>query len=112
MTLFELTGQESGIVIYTNGDTIVCNWSLDCPQENDLPKLFFGGVVGWDAQEIVLEQTYKVKDWMDEFRKLDKERGITVLYDANGDLICPESDPAHIYRLDDGTIIIAPDYWN
>ena len=112
MTLHDLTGQESGIVIYPDGDTIVCNWSTVCQNENELPKLFYGGLIGWDAQDIALDGEYQVEDWRDEFRKIDEGRRITVLWDRNGDLICPEGCPAHVYRLEDSTIIIAPEDWN
>ncbi|MBO4697071.1 MAG: hypothetical protein J5643_07335 [Lachnospiraceae bacterium] len=112
MTLHDLTGQESGIVIYSNGDTIVCNWSNVCPDENELPKLFYGEPIGWDAGAIIPIEDYRVDDWVGEARRFKILRGITVLYDANGDLICPDEGSAHIYRLDDETIIIAPEDWN
>lgn len=112
MTLQELTGRESGIVIYPDGDTIVCNWSIICPDDNELPKMFLGGLIGWEVDPLTVVGEYQADDWPDEFRKLSERRPITVLYDAHGDLICPEECPAHFFRLDDATVIIAPVDWN
>lgn len=39
LTLLELTGQESGVVIYNNGNTIICNWS----SLEGLPYVFLNG---------------------------------------------------------------------
>lgn len=99
-------------MIYFDGATIVCNWSIVCPQENELPRLFCGNPIGWDAQVIIPISEYQVDDWRDEFRKIREKRGITILYDRNGDLICPEGCSAHVFQLDDSTVIIAPDDWN
>lgn len=114
MTLQELTNHEAGIVVYPDGDTIVCNWSTSCPGENELPRVIMDGsfLIGLsDGLEIIVIESREVKDWRDEVNELAKN-GMTVLYDINGDLINPEGGPAHIYVLEDYTYIISPDDWN
>lgn len=78
-TLRDLTGQESGIVIYHDGDidrVIVCNWSQDCTR-GGLPVEFYGALVAW-ADDYYVTAEKNVDDIRDEFR------GVTI--DADGDL--------------------------
>lgn len=56
LTLSDITGQESGIVVYpdTGGDKIiVCNWSSVCP-DGGMPVLSpFGVLMCWPIDEII-----------------------------------------------------------
>ncbi|GAB4504357.1 MAG: hypothetical protein Fur0043_13510 [Anaerolineales bacterium] len=40
--LQDLTGHESGALLFENGDIIICNWS----QVQGIPRLFVTGLVG------------------------------------------------------------------
>lgn len=115
MTLQELTGQESGIVIYKNGDTIVCNWSFF--NANEMPKTVFGfAVTGWTAEENIFEKAESQKT--DDFR--DLLVGTCVIWDGNGDLesiangtyYWGDDFRATVWTLRDGTTIICPSLWN
>jgi hypothetical protein len=44
--LQELTGQESGIVIYNEKDGILCNWS----SINGFPRIFATGLIGFGEE--------------------------------------------------------------
>jgi len=73
--LKEATGQESGIVLYANGDAIIANWS-SC---NGLPRVFAGGLIGMGEEITVTDQgeesgvsQYSPDDW-------------NIVYDENGD---------------------------
>lgn len=108
--LRELTGQDSGIVIYPNGDTVICNWEgLD-----GLPRLFAGMLIGL-GEPIAEPEWIENVDQM-ELKKIlnDKTRSI---FDQNGDLegiISGENigDYNACYTLPDETKIIAPTEWN
>lgn len=114
-TLQELTGQESGIVIYDSGETIVCNWSS--LGENELPKVFSGQfVTGWDSEENIFEDAESSET--EDFRPLLD--GKEIIWDENGDLesiangtYCWGDDfRATVWTLTDGTVIICPPLWN
>lgn len=115
MTLNELTGQESGIVIYANGETIVCNWSS--LGENEMPKVFGGiSILGWEEDDSIFDEAES--STTDDFRSiLDGKR---VIWDANGDLesiangtyYWGDDFRATIWTLNDGTTIICPPLWN
>lgn len=101
-TLRELTGQESGIVIYGDGTIIACDWSNIV----GLPRLFFPGVVAGFNEEIpvvegehcnVLAETFFGEDIDDiDIRKIGNDE-------------CPKS--GMVYRINEDTIVIAPDDW-
>lgn len=102
ITLHELTGQESGVVIYDNGNTIICNWqSLE-----GLPYIVdhFGWLMDMENEIISVEFTKKTKNSSKYLRE--------VIYDRNGDAQCLKNHPATIWKLIDGTIILAPEGWN
>lgn len=109
--LQELTGQESGIVVYNNGEAIICNWSSFGDYE--LPKIFeWVGVIGWEEEDTVFNGCKKrtVKDFM----RMVRRNRYDIIYDANGDMDNPINykESAVIYTLSDGTQIIAPEMWN
>lgn len=110
-TLQDLTGQESGIIIYDSGETIVCNWSaLDA---HELPKLFSGlCLIGWESGEDIFENV--TVQHVDDFGNyLASRDDLDLIYDENGDMNNESVRcAADIYTLNDGTVIIAPTMWN
>ena len=105
--LKEVTGQESGIVLYANGDAIIANWS-SC---NGLPRVFAGGLIGMGEEITVTDQgeesgvsQYSPDDW-------------NIVYDENGDY--PEAVNAvrrfRWYKVEangEEATVIAPIDWN
>lgn len=97
-----LTGQESGIVVYANGEAIVVNWSsLD-----GLPRVFVTGIVGMGGEGSKVISQERVEDIS---RLIDEKQ---IIYDANGDADSLAGTPGTVYALEDDTLIIAPDGWN
>jgi len=58
MTLLELTGQESGAVVYDNGNTIICNWSA----LEGLPYVFGPFLMDMNMESISVKLFEKIKD--------------------------------------------------
>jgi hypothetical protein len=106
-SLWCLTGQESGIVVYEN-EAIICNWSANA----GLPRICpLGGLIDWplntpmtlaEQEEVSAEDLSEIMSFLE------------VLYDENGDAQkCIDREFAGTgYTLSDGTIIIAPVNWN
>lgn len=114
-TLQELTGQESGIVIYPDVGVIVCNWSSYGPGE--MPCLVPGiGVDGWGGFDGILAGA-KHRD-VSDFRPLYAEREIisdasgTLQSIADGTYYWGDDYRATVWTLTDGTTVIAPENWN
>lgn len=114
-TLQELTGQESGIVIYDSGEMIVCNWSQ--LGSHELPKVFAGiEILGWEDEDDVFADADHAET--NDFRPLLK--GKNLIWDANGDIAAIENGTyfwgddfrATVWTLTDGTIVVAPTMWN
>lgn len=136
LTLYEITGQEAGIVCYDN-KVIVCNWSSDCgngglptiisptktimswPQELSVEKEWYlddirdalPGIVVYDAEsnEIACEDMDILSD---DYFDIPALWGIdcgmaTVNTDDNGALI---PTGGRCYKINDA-IVIAPDGW-
>jgi hypothetical protein len=106
-SLFQMTGQESGIVIYDN-EAIICNWSSN----DGLPRIGpFGGLIDWPMEpETILEAQEDLTD--PELGAL--VAGLEVIYDENGDADkCIANEfSATKYTLSDGTVVVAPHDWN
>jgi len=102
-TLQDLTGQESGVVIYDN-EAIICNWS----SINGMPRLFADGLVGL-AEEIESVDPKNLS--ADEL--VDLLDPVSIIYDANDDESgLRNGDYAgKVYILPDA-IVIAPEGWN
>ena len=123
MTLQELTNQESGIVVYSGGETvIVCNWSAECPNDNDMPYLFAGNIISQAMDDITLVSTKTYGDYHEAIK--DNINDIGVLYDPNDDLN-GKDEPWYegegtVYKLrvnnpygrTENVVIIAPHNWN
>lgn len=98
-SLLELTGQESGFVLYGR-EGILCNWS----SIDGLPRIFATGLVGLG------EQIPKVRgEHRNDLRDLLEDVTINVYADFEGDE-WPESGT--VYNLGNDILVIAPDDWN
>ena len=101
--LQDLTGQESGVVIYGNGEAIICNWT----GFRGLPRVFVTGLIGLgeDIPEVEPEiaDSATIADHLHDAR---------VIYDNNGDLSDLQAGKfsGRIYNLDN-VVVIAPDEW-
>ena len=107
ITLQELTGHESGIVVYGN-EYIICNWTSY--GEDELPKLFAGMLVGWEANFRIANSNILINEIPADF--LDKK---TCIYDLNDDeedaKIAVHAGDFFAYEFPDGTIVISPKSW-
>lgn len=115
MTLYELTRQESGIILFTSGEIIVTNWS-QC-EDDYIPHLSpFGTVMNWPCEGIFdnLQMT-------DEAAKLDEDdlegRKMFGYNPYKSDLVDDVRDvlPGKVWINDDGEIetdmeILADEY--
>lgn len=130
MTLQELTGHESGIVIYEDGSVAVYNW-ISC-SENELPIVFpIPMPINWpEAEDVFDDVTAKHVDdirdeipgtiWIEEdVGDEDLVTDLDIVYDENNDLVrlfLEQLEPCDymgtVYTLKDGRKIIAPDEWN
>ena len=96
--LQELTGQESGIVMYGK-EGILCNWA----NINGLPRLFASGMVGMGEEIPEVEGNYCT-----DLSGLLMDVNIIIAADYDDDDM-PKSGT--IYRLGDDIIVVAPDGW-
>lgn len=103
-TLQDLTGQESGIVIYAGGDTqaeaVVCNWSSiqGFPRVDPCGLTVLG--FGEEIPEVEPEYSDNIPDML---------KDVLIVFANEEDM--PQS--GGVYRLEDlNIIIIAPDGWN
>lgn len=98
MTLQELTGQESGIVIYPEGETILANWNGY--EEQCLPFLGLGNQIiplhspeAWEGK-IIAQEVGSIHDALPQ-----RQEGL------------PEGG-GKLYTLCNGVKIVAPYDWN
>ena len=96
--LQELTGQESGIVIYGN-EGILCNWS----SIDGLPRIFATGLVGM-SEEIPEAKGEHTDDLSSVLDGVD----INVCADYRDEEL-PKSGT--VYQISDDIIVVAPDGW-
>lgn len=107
--LMELTGRESGIIIYPNKASILCNWS----SIEGLPKLLAGTLIGLGEP---IDEPKEIRELTG--REMKKQlTGTKVEYDINGDFINIVIDDNinnnnMSYMLPDGTQIITPNGWH
>lgn len=97
--LQELTGQESGIVIFEDKEAILCNWS----SIKGIPRMFAGSVIGMNEEipEIQGEHADDQESLLD---------GIDInIYAEYNDEELPKSGT--VYRISDDITVIAPDGW-
>lgn len=136
MTLYELTGKESGIIVYENNSVAAVNW-LDMG-DNQFPMLspFGCDMIGWPEDSDVFANVKK--EHVDDFRVLIPgsiwltgevsedgtqiaDTNLDIVYDPHNDfLVLFVGDPdyyagfygASVYRLTDDKLIICPDLWD
>jgi len=104
-TLLEITGQESGVVIYENGNMLICNWA----SISGLPRMDPIGYapMGLNEELIVEEGPEEIPDigeWLDNHTH-------NILYDFNGDYPQLWGCSGKLYTVS-GVTVIAPDGWN
>lgn len=138
--LMEITGQESGIVVYDD-KVIVTNWAS---YESGLPMMSpFNTVMEWPAEELEVKEEYSVDDirkalpgkivvaGMEDGKKMLEVEDMEILADDHGDIcalwgydigigvgaVINTDDagdlaptPGMIYHIDDA-IVIAPEGW-
>jgi hypothetical protein len=108
-TLYDLTGQESGIVVYTGDDgiknAIICNWSSYV----GLPK---ASPQGHQPIDLPTEKIRKVRGEEVPAKKI--LQGVNVIYDANNDAsgILMRQDTAICYKIDENVSIYTFVDWN
>jgi hypothetical protein len=106
-TLQELTGQESGIVIYGKTEAIICNWSLI----KGLPEISHTAYVCVGSGEDIPEVKGSEIDGDGIAALMD---GLAILYDINEDApaLLRGEHTGYRYDLSDTVIVIAPAGWN
>ena len=97
MTLYELTGQESGIIVYEDGSAAVGNWAA--LEDDCLPMFFEGGFVSYPMEPGFFDGS--AKDRTDDWRSFFPDEELK-----------EDGGPASVYRLRSGHIVLAPDDWN
>lgn len=102
--LMEITGQESGIVVYSNGNSIICNWS----GKTGLPYV---SPIGTGLIFLEVEGEVAEKKHADDISPYVRE----ILYDRNGDAERLAETPGNLYTIktaEDIVVVIAPEGWN
>jgi hypothetical protein len=103
--LLEVTGQESGLVLYEDGDTIICNWqSIDGLPRVD-PMGF--GVLGLGEELTADAEPEQIADIGAWLKNIDYD----LIYDRNDDLSTLDGQSGKLFRIGD-VRVIAPDGWN
>ncbi len=100
-TLQDLTGYESGLVLYHEShEAICCNWS----SINGLPRIFATGVIGLgeDIPATESEQITDVREMLEGFRLVHD--------DSNGDVFGETAGTA--YTITDDVTVITFEGWN
>jgi len=95
--LQELTGQESGFIIFDDGEVILCNWS----SYDGIPRMFGDGLVSLN------EKIPEVEGIHENLSKYFEYVKITVMVDCDNEEL-PEMGT--VYKIND-IIVIAPDNW-
>src|SRR5690554_1868322 len=96
--LQELTGQESGIVIYNEKDGILCNWA----NINGFPRIFATGLIGFG------EEIPEVEGKLMDISRLLENVSIDVRAHYTAEEL-PKSGT--VYQINDEITVIAPDGW-
>lgn len=96
--LQELTGQESGIVIYGR-EGILCNWS----GIKGLPRIFATGLIGLGEEIPAVEGEHT-----DDLSGVLEGVEINVYANYTDEEL---SKPGTVYELSDDVVVVAPDGW-
>ncbi|WP_321822953.1 hypothetical protein [Pyramidobacter piscolens] len=116
MTLTDLTGQSSGIVLYSKSDeVIVVNWGGKC--NTGLPHLFAFDIIGLPDDDLdnADPDAYETVD--DIRTALPDPDDMDVVYDHNDDISELYADNAEVtsgrvWHVGDDAVVIAPDGWH
>lgn len=104
-TLLEITGRESGIVVYNTNEGILCTWN----SINGFPRLFLNKVMGLGEEIQLPEKMYTCQNVTEE---LD---GVELIYcsmstdEFNEEFKNPVS--ATVYEFADGTKVYTASEW-
>ena len=96
---------ESGIIIYPNGEAVICNWA----GINGIPHLFEAGIIG-DGQPIIIAGRGSAASW----RKMLEAGAGRVIYDRWNDYAVANDCRCEWITVKDGSnsvTIIAPEDW-
>ena len=100
--LWDLTGNQSGVIVWPNGDAIICNWA----NLKGIPHLFGGELVSDDEPVLIVKE---------ENRTSFDISGCNVLYsepDADEAFLEGEEIDGDLYITNNGVKIFAPSDWN
>lgn len=133
MNLEQLTGHESGIIIYGDVSVAAVNWLNMGDDMVPMLSPFGGEMIGWPEERPFDNAKHKrAHDWRellpgsvwltnetDEDGNRIADTDLDIVYDRHQDIVRSYLDPdycsgdfeANVYTLDDGRIIIAPDMW-
>jgi hypothetical protein len=104
--LLEITGQESGLVLYEGGELMICNWQ----SINGLPRVdpMGFGLLGLGEELYTDEEPAQIEDigaWLND---VDYD----LIYDRNNELSTLDGQSGRLFCLNDDVCVIAPDDWN
>lgn len=105
-TLREITSQESGMLLFPDGDLIICNWA----SFESIPRLFAGMLV--DCSSEIIHYDTEIEE-IDDLTEVIA--GANLIYDRNDDIHGDLHIPATVYTVAADGIeiqVIAPDGWN
>ena len=94
---------ESGLVMYQEGNTIICNWS----NVDGLPAGSIFGILG-SNETIYVANRQIIQSW----REFLQDNNCNVIYDANNDVELADDCEAEMIELENGVIVVAPLDWN
>lgn len=109
-TIVEMTGQESGAIIFDGIGVIVCNWAY-VANEGGIPRVFCGDLIVMDSGEkLTVEKVEEFSGNIDDLLY----NGATLHYDVNDDIDSLLDGSLHgkVYHLDNGIVVVAPEGWN
>lgn len=100
--LWDLTGNQSGVIVWPNGDAIICNWA----NLKGIPHLFGGELVSDDEPVLIVKEENRTSFDISECNVLYSEPGTDEAFlhgeELDGDL----------YITNNGVKIFAPSDWN
>ena len=109
MTLMQLTGHESGIVIYSDGGAIICNWSQ--MGEDYLPSVLCGTLMVGIPDRVDIGSAQEMKadssllDSIEDYAYVENE-GDTEAFES-----ALSKGECQAWRLPDDTIVVVCDGW-
>ena len=108
-TLAELTGQESGAIMFPGNTMIICNWANAAPY-GGIPALFAEELITVDPSPLVVVEEEEFTGSVEQFIPETCE----LIYDRNGDgeSLLSDNLTGKVFRLEGGETIIAPRGWN